>query len=84
VNAIIYLQAARNLAVEPARCTVVEDSQSGIQAAYAAGIGQIIALGPTAAHQGLAQLAGVSAVIENLQQFPQVRQRSTHQGLAII
>jgi HAD superfamily hydrolase (TIGR01509 family) len=66
----MYLQAARNLDVEPARCTVVEDSHSGIQAARAAGIGQIIALGPAANHQRLAQLAGVSAVIESLHQFP--------------
>lgn len=66
----IYLQAAHQLRLAPAACIVVEDSQSGIQAAHAAGIGTIIALGPSTAHQRLAQLAGVSAVIENLQQFP--------------
>lgn len=65
----IYLQASRNLAVAPSRCTVVEDSQSGIQAAHAARIGRIIALGPSVSHQHLAGLPGVSGVIESLQQL---------------
>jgi len=66
----IYLQAARNLGLAPANCVVVEDSQSGLQAAYAAGIGHIIALGPVHTHERLRQLQGVSGVIESLQQIP--------------
>lgn len=65
-----YLQAAINVNREPERCAVVEDSRSGIAAAYAAGIGAIFALGPKHAHDDLAQLAGVTNVIENLDQFP--------------
>lgn len=69
----IYLQAACNLALEPASCVVVEDSRSGIQAACSAGIGHIIALGPASTHKQLAQLAGVGAVIETLEQIPRER-----------
>ena len=66
----IYQQAARNLDLPSARCVVVEDSRSGLQAAYAAGIGQIIALGPAQTHPHLLQLRGVDRVVESLQQFP--------------
>ena len=34
----VYLEAARRLGVEPARCVAVEDSASGIRAAHAAGM----------------------------------------------
>ena len=66
----IYLQAARNLNVPPAHCIVVEDSLSGLQAAHAAGIGCIIALGPPQRHAALRQVAGVTTVISSLAEFP--------------
>ena len=66
----IYLQAASNLGLDPARCVVVEDSRSGIEAARAAGIGQVVALGPANTHQELRQLEGVGGVIETLRQLP--------------
>lgn len=69
----IYRQAARNLGLEPARCVVVEDSRSGIRAAQSAGTGYIVALGPADTHSQLAQLAGVSQVVESLQQLPRER-----------
>ena len=65
----IYLQAAKNLDLSPAECVVVEDSHSGIQAAHAAQIGWIVALGPIDTHQQLASLKGVDAAIENLGQI---------------
>jgi beta-phosphoglucomutase-like phosphatase (HAD superfamily) len=65
-----YLQAARNLGLEPAQCVVVEDSPSGIRAAYAAGVGYVIALGPADMHHQLIHLPGVSRVVEDLQQIP--------------
>ncbi len=34
----VYLEAARRLGVEPARCAAVEDSANGIRAAHAAGM----------------------------------------------
>ena len=66
----IYLQAASGLGLTPADCVVVEDSRSGIQAAHAAGIGYVIALGPCDRHPVLAQLEGVNSVVENLGQIP--------------
>ena len=66
----IYLQAARTVGLAPARCVVVEDSRSGLQAAHAAGIGYLVALGPAERHGELARLAGVDRVIESLEQLP--------------
>jgi beta-phosphoglucomutase len=66
----IYLQAASNLGLDPASCVVIEDSRSGIQAAYSAGIGRIIALGPVHTHDQLVQLEGVNQVVESLRQIP--------------
>ena len=66
----IYLQAARNLYLEPAQCVVIEDSRSGIQAAHAAGIGHIIALGPAHAFDRLLQLQGVEGAVGSLDQLP--------------
>ena len=40
----IYQIAARNLSLKPSECIVVEDAISGIQSAYDAGIGKIIAI----------------------------------------
>lgn len=39
----VYLEAARRLGVEPARCVAVEDSANGIRAAHAAGL-RVIAI----------------------------------------
>jgi beta-phosphoglucomutase-like phosphatase (HAD superfamily) len=66
----IYLQAAHKLGLVPTCCIVVEDSRSGIQAAHAAGVGHIVALGPEHTHAQLAGLEGVDAVVENLGQLP--------------
>lgn len=62
----IYLRAAQRLNLPPAACLVVEDSFSGIQAAYAAGIGCIVALGPAHSHAELADRPGVKRVITSL------------------
>jgi beta-phosphoglucomutase-like phosphatase (HAD superfamily) len=64
----LYLRAAENLNLSPESCVVVEDSHSGIQAAHAAGIGWLMALGPTQTHPKLAQLPGVDQVVESLQE----------------
>ncbi|MCA9934260.1 MAG: HAD family phosphatase [Ardenticatenaceae bacterium] len=62
----IYLNAAAALGLAPAECIVVEDSYSGIQAAHAAGIGYIIALGPAPSHVKLRTLAGVKQTVVHL------------------
>lgn len=64
----LYLQAARNLNLDPGECVVIEDSHSGIQAAHNAGIGHVIALGSPATLEDLAQIQGVNQVILNLSQ----------------
>jgi beta-phosphoglucomutase-like phosphatase (HAD superfamily) len=69
----LYLQAAANLGLAPAQCIVVEDSRSGIEAAHAAGIGYLVALGPAHTHGQLAQLAGVQEAIDSLACFPRER-----------
>lgn len=66
----IYLQAACNVGLTPARCIVVEDSRSGIEAARLAGIGYIVGLGPIGRHHELARLEGVSTVVKDLGQLP--------------
>jgi beta-phosphoglucomutase-like phosphatase (HAD superfamily) len=66
----MYLRAVRNLGLEPAACVVVEDASSGIQAAAAAGIGCILALGPARRHAELKRLPGVWRVISSLEQMP--------------
>jgi beta-phosphoglucomutase len=66
----IYLQASRSLGLPPAQCVVVEDSRSGIQAACAAGIGYIVALGAPERHPQLRQIEGVNTVISTLREFP--------------
>lgn len=62
----IYLRAAAVLGLAPDETVVIEDSRSGIQAAHAAGIGHIVALGPAATHPDLQRLPGVTQVITNL------------------
>lgn len=66
----IYLEAAKRLGLEPGQCVVVEDSNSGIEAADAAGIGYIIALGQVGRHHRLRQLQGVNQVVKNLGEIP--------------
>jgi beta-phosphoglucomutase-like phosphatase (HAD superfamily) len=65
----IYLRAAANLGLKPAECVVVEDAHSGIQAARAARIGHIIAIGPRSTHDRLRGIEGVNEVVENLGQI---------------
>ncbi|MEJ2750273.1 MAG: HAD family phosphatase [Anaerolineae bacterium] len=64
-----YRDAAQILGIDPQQCIVVEDSRSGMAAAQAAGIGHIIALGPSSAHKRLAQVDGVNQVVADLSQI---------------
>ncbi len=69
----MYLAAARNIRLPPKECIVVEDAISGVQAARVAGIGYIIGIGAPDAQARLLASDLVSAVIENLAQFPRER-----------
>lgn len=62
----IYLRATTALGLPPPACMVVEDAHSGIEAAYAAGVGRIIALGPEPDHARLRALPGVAQAIAHL------------------
>ena len=66
----VYLAAVRNIGIAPSECVVVEDAVSGLAAAYAAGIGYIIAIGAPAAFQGLLACKGVAIAIKSLRDFP--------------
>ena len=65
----IYLQAAQMLGLHPSDCVVVEDSLSGIQAAFSAGIGHIIALKSTKVSNFLSGIDGIDQIVENLAQI---------------
>jgi HAD superfamily hydrolase (TIGR01509 family) len=65
-----YLAAARNIGIAPSECVVVEDAVSGLAAAYAAGIGYIVAIGAPAAFQTLLACKGVAVAIKSLRDFP--------------
>jgi len=69
----VYLAAACNIGVAPSECVVVEDALSGLAAAYAAGIGYIVAIGAPAALQKLLACNGVDTAIKSLRDFPRER-----------
>ena len=61
----VYLEAARRLAVEPARCVAIEDSASGIRAAHAAGM-RVIAYPNRHYPPSADVLASADVVVESL------------------
>jgi beta-phosphoglucomutase-like phosphatase (HAD superfamily) len=63
----IYQKAAANLGLPPSACVVVEDSQAGLRAAHAAGIGYLVALGSSLDLPGD---VAVDAVVVDLDQLP--------------
>lgn len=65
----IYLKAAATINLSPTHCIAVEDSKSGLTAAYSAKIGKIIALGPMDTHKTLVNITGVSEVVTSLGQL---------------
>lgn len=65
----IYLMAAEKLGVAPGCCLVVEDSVSGIESAYRAGIGKIVAVGAESRHAQLKRIPGVRHVIHDFFDF---------------
>jgi HAD superfamily hydrolase (TIGR01509 family) len=71
----VYLYAARQLGVEPARCVVVEDSVSGLNAARAAGMKTIAFVGASHIPDGYADVLrgmGVTRIIERMEQLPEL------------
>jgi len=71
----VYLHAAQQLGVEPARCLVVEDSVSGLHAARAAGMKTIAFVGASHIPDGYAEVLrslGVTRIMERMEQLPEL------------
>lgn len=65
----VYLHAARQLNVDPAECLVVEDSATGVTAAYSAGMNVVGFLGASHIYEGHDQKlikAGAFTTVENM------------------
>ena len=78
----IYLYAAQQLEVLPSACLVVEDSKSGITAAYRAGmpvVGFTAASHLPADHERIAKGAGAWAVVSSAEELQQLLQTITWQ-----
>ena len=68
----IYLKAANKLGLEPKDCIVVEDAISGINAAYAAGIGKIIAIASLESPDIYKELPYVNQIIKDFSNFDEI------------
>jgi HAD superfamily hydrolase (TIGR01509 family) len=62
----VYLEAARRLGVEPARCVAIEDSASGIRSAHAAGM-HVVAIPNRAFPPGADVLAQADIVLDSIE-----------------
>jgi mannitol-1-/sugar-/sorbitol-6-phosphatase len=60
-----YLRACRRLGVDPATCAAVEDSEAGVQALVAAGVGTVVGVTTTAPAAQL-RSAGAGATVADL------------------
>lgn len=65
----IYLKAAKNLGLKPEECIVVEDALSGIDAAYSANIGIIIAIASMESVDLYKNIPAVSQIIKNFNEI---------------
>ena len=64
----VYLEAARRLGADPARCAAIEDSHNGILAAKAAGM-QVLAIPNERYPPGHEALAAADAVIASIREL---------------
>ena len=64
----VFVEAARMLDVDPARCAAVEDALSGVQSAAAGGFGLVVGVDRGAGEQALRD-AGAHVVVNDLQEF---------------
>lgn len=61
----IYLTAAAALGLEPVDCCVFEDAEAGIESAFHAGIGRVVAIATTLDRSELATLQDLSTIISD-------------------
>ena len=64
----VYLEAARRLGVEPARCAAIEDSHSGIRSAKAAGM-RVVAIPNPGYPPDEAALAEADTVVRSIEEL---------------
>lgn len=64
-----FLAAAAKIGVSFGQCALIEDSYSGLMAAYHGCAGEIIALGDSSKHSHLKQVLGVTQVISQLDEM---------------
>ena len=65
----IYIKAAKNLGLKPEDCIVVEDALSGIESAYRAGIGRIVAIESMETRQLYSKIQAVDDIIADFDDF---------------
>ena len=61
----VYVLAAQTIGIEPKNCVVVEDAASGIAAAHAAGVQNIVIVGRDEQLQEFKSLPGVTRIIHD-------------------
>ena len=69
----VYLFAAQQLGVDPARCLVIEDSVSGLNAARAAGMKTIAFVGASHIPDGYADVLrkmGITRIMQHMSELP--------------
>lgn len=71
-----FLMAARRLAIDPARCLVVEDSRNGVLAGKAAGMTVAAVPGPTTSGQ---DFSPADLILPSLDALPKVLDRNGHE-----
>ncbi|WP_040196993.1 HAD family hydrolase [Candidatus Soleaferrea massiliensis] len=64
-----YLRSAQKIGIAPKHCIVAEDAVSGIQSAWRAGIGRVVAVAPENRWDTLSEMKEVSNLIENFYAF---------------
>ena len=65
----IYIKAAKNLGLKPEDCIVVEDALSGIESAYRAGIGRIVAIESMETRELYSKIQAVDDIIADFDDF---------------
>ena len=65
----IYLEAAKQLNLQPKDCIVVEDALSGIEAAFNAGIGKIVAIESMETRELYSKVPAVDEIIADFDDF---------------
>ncbi|MFC0398301.1 HAD family hydrolase [Paraburkholderia rhizosphaerae] len=76
----VYLFAAQQLGVEPARCIVIEDSVSGLNAARAAGMKTIAFVGASHIPDGYADVLrnmGITRIMQHMSELPALVEAGT-------